>query len=100
MADTSAQRVTEMVQASLSATREGIRDFLKQEGPPLGLTPISDDEFRVFVELQVQKHPPVPIRMEDGMIHVSSPWIVALPFVDGGKAILDRFIRIIEKEGA
>ncbi len=65
--------VDERVQATRKAIAEGI------EGPPLGASGVSDEDFRAFVEMKVAANP---------------NWILALPFVEGGPQLLTRFERI------
>ena len=81
---------------SVEATRLAIRDALDGPLPP-GLKPIDDAAFMQFVMGMTKQFPPEPAITPDGRTVVESPWILMLPFVDGGKQILDRIIRIREK---
>ncbi len=87
---------------SVEATRVAIRDGLNGPTPP-GLKPVDDATFMEFVAGMQQQFPPEPIFHADaqgnpiGTPVTESPWVMMLPFVDGGKPILDRILRIKEK---
>ncbi len=78
----------------MAARRKVIRASF-ETGADIGIETVPDDVFRAFIETKVQEHPPVPLIFPDGRTEVASPWIIALNFVDGGKPILDRFVRIV-----
>ena len=50
-----------------------------------------------FVEAMMQKYPPMPMISPDGVPLVASPWIASLAYVEGGKQIVDRMLRIQRK---
>ena len=95
MADKSIEvRVADIAESNLKAARDSLRKRFG-EGVPLGHETVDDETFAAFVELKMVEFPPVPITDElTGQVVEASPWFAALGFVEGGKAVQDRYGRI------
>jgi len=88
------------VKHRLDADRKAIREALTDGPPPPGLVAPTDEEFMAFVEGMIAQFPPEEIITPEGVPVVESRWIVALPYVAGGKQIVDRLLRIQRKESS
>ena len=85
------------VKERLEADRKAIRERLEDGPAPPGLAEPTDEEFMTFVEGMLKKYPEELIIMPDGRPIMASRWITALPYVEGGKQIVDRVNRIQRK---
>lgn len=72
------------------------RAFLEQQftGTPPGYESPDNETFAAWFEAKVAESPPVPMVMPDGREVVTSPWVAALSFADGGMALVSRYDRI------
>ena len=86
------------VKHRLDADRKAIREALTDGPPPPGLVAPTDEEFMTFIGGMLGEYPPEPMIDPQGVGIVESPWILALAYVEGGKQIIDRLLRIQRKE--
>lgn len=63
-------------------------------GTPYGMVSLSDEEFVLWFEQQVQASPPVPMAGEDGVRVIASPFLAMLPYTDNGDELLRRYERL------
>ncbi|HEX9704472.1 MAG TPA: hypothetical protein VGA20_04445 [Gemmatimonadales bacterium] len=72
---------------------EGTRETIKESFPDdaIGTEEPTDEQFARWFELKIAEYPPLPITFPDGSQRYMSPWIAALPFVDGGLDLVKRY---------
>ena len=82
---------------SLDSMRKNLRKSLEDEPNPPGLVRPDDETFMQWVMAMQQKYPPQPFQTPFGTTVVESAWILMLPYVAGGDAVLARINEIKKK---
>ena len=91
------ENVIKIVKGNLDARRKALRSHLEHSGRPPGLVKVDDATFMAAVQGMIDQYPPVQARTPGGAVVVESPWILHLPYVDGGKDVLARIESIQQK---
>lgn len=89
--------VVQIAQGNLAERRKALRAHLDHEGRPPGLVKVDDVTFMAAVDAMRQQYPPIQVRTPLGDVVTESPWILMLPYVDGGKDVLARIEAIQRK---
>lgn len=80
--------------------KESLKFFERQfTGTPPGYVDPDPATFRAWFEEKLAQSPPVPMVTPDGREIVASPWATALAYAEGGKEIVNRYLRIAEQDG-
>lgn len=87
----------EWAKQHLEEMRRSLRKSLDEEPSPPGLVRPDDETFMQWVMAMQQKFPPQPFRTPFGTTVVESAWVLMLPYVAGGDAVLARINEIKKK---
>lgn len=88
------ERLESVIDQALERAEHAREAIAEQIGAvPLGARRATDEDIAALVEQQVAQHPPALITYEDGSQAVISPYIAALAYVDGGREMLNRYMR-------
>lgn len=94
----SVESVEERVDLVMELAEQQRKFFDEQfTGTPPGYTDPDDDVFVAWYEQQMMMSPPVPMVTPEGRELVASPWSVALAYAENGKAITNRYLRIVQR---
>ena len=89
-------RLVEQCIEAHKAFREGFREQVTGSAPDTKRP--NDLQFMVWwAQMTMQRYPPQPWVSPEGAVVIASPWELALPYVEGGKAELERWQRIVNK---
>ena len=82
----------------VKTTKELLREQYDSIAP--GSMDLNDAEFLVWYMRKRAESPLLPCTSPEGVEVMGSPWELALPYVDGGAAVVKRWERILGKLAA
>lgn len=65
----------------------------QEKGAPWQARSATDAEHVMWFEEQMRMYPPEPWVSPEGQMVMQSPWLLALPYTEGGKDEVRRYIR-------